>query len=99
MCPGVLWWWCSDVAPTPLCQYYSLKGKSPDSQTYKVHYDAGWIGRSSFKKNKTINVLCVLHFGVIMYFLFTFTCRKKTTFLGSGGKKKIVVCVKTHPFT
>lgn len=80
MCPGVLWWWCSDVALTLLCQYYSLKSKSPDLQTYKVHIKMLDGLEAVALKNKTINVLCVLHFGVIMYLLFTFTCRKKKLF-------------------
>lgn len=100
MCPGVLWWWCSDVAPTLLCQYYSLKSKSPDSQTYKVHIKMlDGLEAVALKKQNHQCLVCVALW-CHHVFAFYFYLQKKKTFLGLGGKKKkIVVCVKTHPFT
>lgn len=98
MCPGVLWWWCSDVAPTLLCQYYSLKSKSPDSQTYKVHIKMlDGLEAVALKKTKPSMscVCCTLVSSCICFLLLL--AEKKNFFRFRWQKKKLWFVLRHTP--
>lgn len=89
MCPGVLWWWCSDVAPTLLCQYYSLKSKSPDSQTYKVHIKMlDGLEAVALKKQNHQCLVCVALWCHHVFAFYFYLQKKKKNFFRFRWQKK-----------